>query len=218
MISAVLFDLDGLLADTETLHCQAWQATLHEHGIALSVEFYYDWWVRQGRGITDFLLSRELTLSPVTLRAEKAVHYARLVATECTPMPGALELLHRLSGRKELAVASSAWVDAVQAVLGKLNIAGRFRTIVTGSDVERAKPFPDVFLLAAERLGVAPGRCVVLEDAEKGVVAAKAAGMKCIAVPSRYTADNDFSKADLVATSLSEITLDRIDALQGNSR
>jgi beta-phosphoglucomutase len=213
MISAILFDLDGLLADTESLHCRAWQATLGGHDIAVSVEFYFDWWVRQGRGIKDFVRAKELGLDPVLLRAEKAVHYARMVEACCTPMPGALELLDRLDGHKKLAVASGSSAEAVRAVVGKLSIASRFASIVTGSDVQRGKPSPDVFLLAAQRLGVVPRQCVVLEDAEKGVLAAKAAGMKCIAVPSRYTADNDFSQADLVVPSLDEITMGVIDAL-----
>ena len=213
MITAVLFDLDGLLADTESLHCRAWQATLGEHDVAVSVEFYFDWWVRQGRGVSEFLRSKDLTLDPGFLRAKKAAHYAQLVATCCTPMPGALDLLDRLAGHKQLAVASSAWVDAVHAVLAKLGIADRFATIVTGSDVQRVKPAPDVFLLAAQRLKIAPGQCVVLEDAEKGVVAAKAAGMKCIAVPSCHTADHDFSQASLVVASMDKITEDMIDTL-----
>ena len=213
MITAVLFDLDGLLADTENLHCRAWQATLGEHDVAVGVEFYFDWWVRQGRGVAEFLRSRDLTFDADFLRAKKAAHYAQLVATCCTPMPGALGLLDRLDGHKKLAVASSAWVDAVRAVLAKLGIVDRFATIATGSDVQRVKPAPDVFLLAAQRLEVAAGQCVVLEDAEKGVMAAKAAGMKCIAVPSGHTADHDFSQADLVVESLDKITMDMIDAL-----
>ena len=136
MISAVLLDLDGLLADTESLHCQAWQATLGGHDIAITVEFYFNWWVRQGRGIKDFVQAKGLTLDPVCLRAEKAVHYARMVEASCTPMPGALELLDLLDGQKMLALASGSSAEAVQAVVGKLGIASRFTTIVTGSDVQ----------------------------------------------------------------------------------
>jgi HAD superfamily hydrolase (TIGR01509 family) len=213
MISAVLLDLDGLLADTESLHCRTWQATLGEHDIAVTAEFYFNWWVRQGRGIKDFVQARRLALDPMCLRAEKAAHYARLVETCCTPMPGALELLDRLHGQKMLALASGSSAEAVRAVLGKLGIANRFAAIVTGSDVQRGKPSPAVFLLAARKLGVEPGQCVVLEDAEKGVLAAKAAGMKCIAVPSYYTADNDFSQANLVVPSLDEIRMGVIEAL-----
>ncbi len=128
-------------------------------------------------------------------------------------MPGALDLLDRLRGRKTLAVASSALRNAVHAVLNRLGIADRFARIVTGSDVHRLKPFPDIFLEAARRLAVAPGECVVIEDAEKGVIAAKAAGMKCIAVPSIHTADNDFSAAELVVPALAAVTMDMIEGM-----
>jgi HAD superfamily hydrolase (TIGR01509 family) len=208
MIAAILFDLDGLLADTEILHCRAWQTTLDARGIPLTTAFYYDWWVRQGRGITDFLQDRKLDLPPDTLRADKARHYTHQVNTACTPMPGALALLDRLHGRLPLALVSSSWQDSVHAVLAKLQIADRFATIVTGSDVPRAKPFPDGFLLAAQRLAVPPAACLVLEDAQKGVLAAKAAGMRAIAVPSPHTADHDVSRAERVVSSLDEVTWD----------
>jgi len=213
MISTVLFDLDDLLSDTESLHCRAYQTVLRQHGIELSDEQYQEHWIRQGRGVVDFLRSRNLALDPVTLRQSKAAEYALLVASCCEPMPGALELLDRLRGRKTLGLASSAYSDAVAAVLAKLGIADRFSCIVSGNQVERLKPFPDIFLEAAWRLNVTPDQCVVIEDAEKGVLAARAAGMKCIAVPSPRTADNDFSAANLVLKSLNQVTVQIIDSL-----
>ncbi len=84
---------------------------------------------------------------------------------------------------------------------------------VAKSDVVRTKPHPDIFLHAAEKMNAAPEQCVVIEDAEKGVPAAYAAGMKCIAVPNAHTADNDFSKATLVVDSLEEINCELIDRL-----
>jgi HAD superfamily hydrolase (TIGR01509 family) len=213
MISTVLFDLDDLLSDTESLHCRAYQTALRQHGIALTDEQYHDHWVRRGLGISDFLRGLDQTLDPVSLRKAKAVEYALLVESCCQPMPGALDVLERLRGRKKLGLASSAYADAVDAVLRKLDIARYFECIVTGNQVKRIKPFPDIFLEAARRLGVAPGQCVVIEDAEKGVIAARAAGMKCIAVPSPRTACNDFSAADIVLPSLNEVTLELIERL-----
>lgn len=214
MISTVLFDLDGLLADTEVLHCRAYQTILLRHGMTLTDQHYEECWIRQGLGIADFLRSQGLTHDPAELRKAKAVEYARLVETCCAPMPGAVELLDRLQGQLTLAVASSAFADAVHAVLRKLEIADRFARIVTGSDVRRLKPFPDIFLHAAGLLGVEPGRCVVIEDAEKGILAARAAGMKSIAVPNRHTAGNDFSAADAVVSSLHAVTRELIASLQ----
>jgi HAD superfamily hydrolase (TIGR01509 family) len=209
----VIFDLDDLLSDTESLHCRAYQVVLRRHGLEVSDEQYHDFWIRRGLGIADFLESHGHTLDPVSLRRAKMAEYRTLVETCCEPMPGALELLQRLHGRTTLGLASSAYADAVQTVLAKLGIADCFSCIVTGDQVQRIKPFPDIFLEAARRLEVEPEECVVIEDAEKGVLAAKAAGMKCIAVPSPRTAGNDFSTADLVLPSLEHVTVEMIEKL-----
>lgn len=218
MISTVLFDLDDLLSDTESLHCRAYQLVLREQGISLSEERYRDHWVRQGLGVVDYLRDEGLALDPATLRRAKSAQYTLLVESSCRPMPGAIDLLDRLRGRKTLGLASSAYADAVEAVLGKLGIADRFACIVTGNQVPRLKPFPDIFLEAARRLEVTAAECVVIEDAEKGIRAARAAGMKCIAIPSCRTAGNDFSAADIVLPSLDQVTLELIDALAVASR
>ena len=213
MISAVLFDLDGLLSDTEILHCRAYQNVLLRHGITLTEEQYQEAWIRRGHGISEFLQSNGLSLDPITLRKAKVVEYATLVDTSCVPMPGALDALARLHGHKSLALASSAYSDAVGAVLAKLNITHYFSAIVSGDQVPRLKPHPDIFLHAASLLNVYPSNCVVVEDAEKGIRAAHAAGMRCIAVPTRHTIDNDFSTADAILPSLYHLTLELLDRL-----
>jgi beta-phosphoglucomutase len=128
-------------------------------------------------------------------------------------MEGALALLEKLHGRKKLALASSSYRDAVDGVLDGLRITRYFEVIVTGLDVARVKPAPDIFLAAAEQLRASPAECVVLEDAEKGVIAANLAGMYCIAIPNRQTGHHDFSKATRVCSSLDEITMELLDRL-----
>ena len=107
-----------------------------------------------------------------------------------------------------IGLASSSYRDAVDGVLHGLGMASYFETIVSGSEVARVKPAPDIFLKAANRLGVAPAECVVLEDAEKGVLAAQAAGMPCVAVPNGYTRDHDFSQATQICASLNQVTVE----------
>jgi beta-phosphoglucomutase len=213
MITSVIFDLDGLLADTERLHCLAYQEALQFHGATVSDEEYADHWVRSGRGISEWLTERALTLDPVAIRAHKSRCYLDLLVSELRPMEGALTLLEKLHGRKKLALASSSYRDAVEGVLAGLGIGRYFQAIVTGLDVPRVKPAPDLFLAAAEQLGVPPAECVVLEDAEKGVIAASLAGMRCIAIPNQYTRHHDFSKATRVCSSLNEITVELLDRL-----
>ena len=128
-------------------------------------------------------------------------------------MPGALELIETLHGKKRLALATSSFRENAELVLRRLDLARYFEAIATNESVARVKPHPDLFLYVAERLGVDASECVVLEDAEKGVLAAHAAGMKVIAVPTRETRGNDFSKATRVVSSLVEVTLPLLDSL-----
>ena len=212
-VSAVIFDLDGLLSDTECLHCEAYRLALAEVGVALGEDEYARHWIQSGLGIADFVTRRRLPHDPLALRRRKAAVYRDLLSTSLRPMPGAVEVLERLRGVKRMAVATSAYGEDARRVLAALGIAGFFEAVVAGDDVARIKPHPDVFLLAAGRLGVPPAACVVLEDAEKGVTAARAAGMRVVAVPNRHTAGNDFSRATRVVTSLHEVDAALLDAL-----
>ena len=124
-----------------------------------------------------------------------------------------MSLLRSLKGHKKLALASASYSASVECVVSTLGIGHFFDIIAAHGDVARLKPFPDVFLFVAEKLGSAPAACVVLEDSEKGVLAASAAGMRCIAVPNRHTRNHDFSKATLVVASLEDVSLHLIDSL-----
>jgi len=213
MISTVIFDLDGLLADTEDLHRTAYQEVFAGLGVEVSDEQYAYHWIRSGKGIEAFLTERNLPFDPAMVRRRKGCLYEQMVAAGVEPMPGSRELLCSLRGRKAMALATSSYPKDAYAVLGVLDFEEFFSVKVAKSDVERSKPHPDIFLHAAEKMGAAPEQCVVIEDAEKGVLAADAAGMKCIAVPNEHTADNDFSKATVVVNSLERITCELIDRL-----
>lgn len=213
MITTVIFDLDGLLADTERLHCEAYQTILGEIGVQLTLEEYAQHWIRKGRSIADFVQTRGLDHDPWDLRERKTRVYAQLLDSSLLPMPGALALLRRLQGRKRLALASSARADSVASVLHKLDFEDYFESVAAEGCVPRLKPHPDLFLYTAKQLGVEPVECVVLEDAEKGIVAAHAAGMKSLAIPNEFTRDNDFTDATRVLGALEEVTLDLISSL-----
>ena len=206
MIRGIIFDLDGLLADTEKLHCRAYQTAMLEHGFDLSEMDYAEHWVRRGDGIADWVTAHNLTIDPAAVRACKSAHYLDLLTTSLRPMQGALDLLSDLRGTMKIALASSSYRDAVDGVLAGLNITHFFEVIVSGLDVAQVKPAPEIFLKAANLLGVAPAECLVLEDAEKGILAAHRAGMRSIAIPNDYTRHHDFSKATRICHSLTEIT------------
>ena len=213
MISTVIFDLDGLLTDTERLHCQAWRQTLAGVGVQVSEEEYADHWIRAGLGIDGFVHLRGLHHDPQVLQRSKRGVFVTLLETSLCPMPGALALIETLHGKKRLAVATSSFRENAELILQRLDLERYFEAIATNESVARVKPHPDLFLHVAERLGVAASECVVLEDAEKGVLAAHAAGMKVIAVPTPHTRGNDFSRATRVVSSLSDVSLPLLDAL-----
>ena len=213
MLSALIFDLDGLIADTERLHYQAYRQALSEMGVDLCESDYGEHWVRWGKGIAEWVATHGLALDSHALRQRKAQHYLDLLGSSLRPMEGALEVLAGFHRQMRMALASSSYRDAIDGVLAGLKIADFFEVIVSGLDVRRVKPEPDLFLKAARDLGVEPAQCLVLEDAEKGVLAAHRAGMRCIAVPNDYTRHHDFSAATTICSSLKEITPELIERL-----
>jgi len=213
MVSAVIFDLDGLLADTEGLHRAAYQKVFAGFDVELSDEQYAHHWIRSGKGIDAFLNERNLVIDPVLVRRRKACIYGKLVSGGVDPMPGSRELLCSLKGRKAMVLATSSYSADARAVLGALGFDIFFSCMIAKDDVEHIKPHPEIFLRAAGEAGAAPEQCIVVEDAEKGVLAAHAAGMKCIAVPNEHTANNDFSKATFVVDSLEQVDCELIDRL-----
>jgi HAD superfamily hydrolase (TIGR01509 family) len=205
--SAVLFDFDGVLVDTEWAIYQAWKRTFGAHGQPLPLEIYT-------RCIgTDFATwSPKTHLEELTgqafdwhdLDARRQEEIMAELAHE-GPMHGAPELLAKLSAAgTPMAVVSSSSHKWVDGWLGKLELAGHFQTTVCRGDAPRIKPAPDLYLAAAERLAIAPANCLVIEDSLNGLKAAKAAGMAVWIVPNRVTECLDFSPADRVFRSLAE--------------
>jgi len=213
MISTVIFDLDGLLADTEKLHRGAYKKVFSELGFELSDEEYEDHWIRRGKGIDEFMEQKSLDFEPQLIRRNKALLYDQMVRSDVEPMPGARELLDSLKGRKPLALATSSYPRDAYTVLDTLGFTDFFSYVATKGNVERVKPYPDIFLHVADEMKTPPEQCIVIEDAEKGILAADTAGMRSIAVPNEHTRSNDFSKATLVLNSLDEINCELIDQL-----
>jgi HAD superfamily hydrolase (TIGR01509 family) len=211
MITTLIFDLDGLLADTEKLHCIAYQDALAKFGFKLTENDYSEHWILKGGSIGEFIAARGLDIDPELVRLTKAERYEELVVSMADPMPGAISILFRMKGWKRLALATSSYEDAAYAVLKALNIGDYFSCIATRSSVTQIKPFPDLFLYVARSLGEAPDNCLVFEDSEKGIIAAQAAGMKSIAIPNIHTFDHDFSKATVIVPSLEVVTRELIE-------
>lgn len=204
MIRAILFDLDGLMVDSEPHSLASWHAVLQNRGIALSQDVIDRMF---GQRVTDtaHTLAALYGLSdpPQVLAREKEEYQISHLPGQVKPMPGLFGLLDEIDRRGlRKAVASSGVRRYVKAVLEEIGAADRFATIITGDDVANGKPAPDIFLAAARALSVAPQHCLVLEDAPTGVQAARAAGMRCVAVPNAHTRALDLSGADSLLPSL----------------
>lgn len=213
MIEAIICDLDGLLADTEKLHYGSYRVIFNDLGIELTEDFYKEHWIRDGKGIRDYVNLYHPELELPYLRRRKRLEYIKLVEEEGTQMPGAIDFLKRVKPHYRVTLASSSSSYSVNAVVDKLGIRGFFETFQTKESVENLKPAPDIFLKSAGSVGIAPGECLVLEDAQKGIDAASAAGMGSIAVPTVHTKGNNFSKATMICESLDEVTIELINSL-----
>ena len=222
---AAIFDLDGTLVDSYDAHYEAWRSISATHGVAVTVDDYYshfgrrnedllrECWLRAGKG--------ELTHEEiVALDHEKEAAYRAIVANRFPIMDGARELVASLRADGfRTAVGSSGPPANVALAIEGLGLGGLalgaagFDAVVTGRDVKRSKPDPECFLLAAERLSIPPSRCVVFEDAPAGITAAKAAGMRCIAITSKGHTIERQCEADIVFPSVKTVTVAAVRAL-----
>jgi HAD superfamily hydrolase (TIGR01509 family) len=211
-LQAIVFDLDGLMADSEPLAEWAWKQTLARYGHALDDQTFRDILGMRVSDSARFLCRRfPLPVSPEEALAERERLFLEAVPTRLRACPGLYPLLDELDARGlPLGIATSGHRRYVALALQTLGLEGRFRAVATGDDVVRGKPAPDIYLLASERLGVPPIYCLALEDAPLGAQSACAAGMVCLAVPNPRTAPSDFPSACRIFSSLHEVreTLD----------
>ena len=216
-LAAVVFDFDGVVLDSETPEFESHRRIYERCGVALTIDEWRDQigvWAEGHDERWATQLRERSTSAPesVAYHAEKRRLFLEVVPRE--PMRGIRELLDTLTAAGVLAAIASTsparWV--VPAVEG-LGLRPMFGAIVTGDEVVRRKPAPDVYLEAARRLGVDPARSIAIEDSGPGIAAAKAAGMKAIAIPHWLTERHDLSAADLRVTHAGELTLARLTAL-----
>ena len=217
MIKAVIFDHDGVIADTEPIHFRADNAVLSKYGFSISAEANDS---LVGISTTkSWEIFREMFKIPEAaewLAGEKTNATVDIIKSEgILPNDGLLPLLDRIKSKNyKMAIASGQYRKVIDAVLDKLKIGSYFGVIVSTEDTAVGKPNPEVFLTAAKRLGAKPSECVVIEDSQAGVVAAKAAGMRCVALRMPSTASHDVSMADVIVNSLAELMIESLSGLE----
>jgi beta-phosphoglucomutase len=209
MIKAVIFDWDGTLADTRKAVVQSFQKVLGEDGCRVSNEFIEK---RIGIGTNKTIIEafREchmrLDVSTLEKLANEKIRIHANLDHIVNLFDGVTELLEELQGKTKIALATMSNRKVVDKLLPAKRVRDYFDVVVTADDVDKPKPDPEVFLVAAERLGVKPEDCVVVEDSVFGVRAAKAAGMRCIAVSSGVYSGEELGKEspDMTVDALTE--------------
>jgi beta-phosphoglucomutase len=210
MIQAIVFDFDGVLADSEPLHLRAYQDVLAPLGIVLTRDDYYSTYL----GYNDAGVFARLGSAHgvemgegriAALIEEKSAVFDALLASTDVLYPGAAALVDRLGAAFPLGIASGALKHEIRTILRGAGLEDRFRFIVASGDTPRSKPSPDPYLRAAELHGLPAGQCLAIEDSHWGIESARAAGLRCIAVPHTYPA-TELGAADAVVPNLEAIT------------
>lgn len=216
-LQAVIWDLDGVIVDSSEQHRQSWRLLAAETGVPFTDEDFWSSFGRNNAAIIPLHWGAQLTPAQIDdLANRKEVYFRDILRRDgLKALPGALELMQEAkdAGLKQ-SLASSTPVENIKVVSELLGLDRWLDAFVSGDRLPRGKPAPDVFLLAAETLGVTSARCVVIEDAPAGVAAAKAAGMRCLAVTTSHPAEA-LVAADRIVASLATIHVAALQALMG---
>lgn len=209
---AVLFDMDGVIVDSEPLHVAAFQATLKNYGHSLSGEQYKQHFA--GRtdeaGFKQYFDYIAETVELPVIMDEKAKAYLALAADQLTPYPGVLEFIRDLAAHEvRLALVTGSLRAEADVVLKTFDLTDVFATVIAAEDVTDGKPSPEGYLRGARDLSVEPADCIIIEDAPSGVQAAKAAGIRCVAVTNTHTKE-ELAVATLTVEQLKPGCLDSL--------
>lgn len=205
-LRAILFDHDGTLVDSEPMHFRMWATVLARHGVSLSEQQYIAHYagVPNRASAEDIVRRFDLDADPAMLTEAKNAAAREFLSDRAYPlMNGALEAIteFRRAGLA-LAVVTGASANGVHATLRANDLGQHFATVVSGDDVRASKPAPDCYLLALDRLGLPAADCLAIEDTQHGLQAARAAGIRCLVLPTPMSRQHDFEGAEAVLDGL----------------
>ncbi len=195
MTRVLLWDHDGVLVDTEGLYHRATREMLAECGVELDDELYRQLLLVQGTGAWH-LVKGKSDAEIAALQARRNTRYVELITAGDVYIPGALEMIAELAPRRRMAIVTSSRRAHFDAIHRGRALPGYFEFVLAREDYAESKPDPEPYLTAVARMGVSPSECLVIEDSERGLRAAHAAGLACWVIPSALTAGSDFSRAE----------------------
>jgi HAD superfamily hydrolase (TIGR01509 family) len=199
MIEAILWDNDGVLVDTEGLFFESTRTILAAIGIELSLERFLDFSMRQGRSAFDLAIESGWDKQQVAnLKRKRDVLYSEMLRKQTRILPGVVETLKALQGRVRMAVVTSSKRQHFDLAHANIGLTGYFEFVLAREDYAKTKPNPEPYLLALERLGIKAENCVVVEDSERGLAAARAAGLRCLVIPNEITRSCSFQGATAI--------------------
>jgi HAD superfamily hydrolase (TIGR01509 family) len=195
MLKAVFWDNDGVLVDTEPLYLDATRATLADVGVTISEEQFIDFSLRQGRSLFELVAEHHDAAEVERLRQVRNQRYAERLRAGVAPLAGVEAALAALHTRVGLAVVTSSNHDHFEIIHASTGLLRWFDFTVTNRDYKRSKPHPDPYETALARAGCTADEAIAIEDSERGLAAARAAGLRCIVVPRGLTRGGAFGEA-----------------------
>ncbi len=205
---AILWDMDGVIADSYHLHFAAWQETLAKKGIQITKQDFNKLFGATNDFIISTVIGRELRERDIeSIVKEKEENFRRKATGNVKPFPGVIKLLNAIkNGSFKLGLVSSTPKENIDLVLSDLDLKDIFDCVVSGPEVSESKPSPEIYNVAAKKLEAIPNDCVVIEDSPLGVKAAKAAGMRCLAITNTHPRQ-ELEEADRIVDSLENVDL-----------
>ena len=214
MLQAVIFDMDGVIIESEPLHYKAYHKMFEDVNIEVSAEFYESLTGKSTLNVCKQICDAfNLSESPEALVALKRKHYDDIFENDKTfdLIEGVLDVIKNYhENGLTLVLGSSASMPSIERIFKRFDLNKYFKAKLSGAELKASKPHPEIFIKAAQATGFKPEECMVIEDSTNGIIAAKSAGIFCIGYDSFHSKNQDYSKADLVVKDFSEIHYNRI--------